>query len=43
MEPQHEGDRGKWSMPEYVKVGSIMVKQIVSRRDVKRIRSNSTK
>jgi hypothetical protein len=25
MEPQYEGDRGKWSMPEYVKVGSIMV------------------
>jgi ParB family chromosome partitioning protein len=25
MKPQHAGDRGKWSVPEYVEVGSIMV------------------
>jgi hypothetical protein len=25
MKPQHEGDRGTWSVPEYVMVGSIMV------------------
>jgi hypothetical protein len=25
MEPQHEGDRGTWSMPQNVMVGSIMV------------------
>jgi hypothetical protein len=25
MNPQYEGGRGTWSVPEYVKVGSIMV------------------